>query len=290
MNLNIYSIMLPLRYPIPSHHHALLVTRSLVLLYRLTSPDSGAWGLVGSALALVDVDLVPISSGTYKNRGKIRTHHDTGVRLGSVGGDGGQEVGGGSSGTGAGNLDLGALGVELGSVGLVESEQLVADEVVAGLEAGGDLAGPLEVLVDEGGTPVVAVEGVAPQTHLVDLEPLLALAVAGGELAVARVQPHHHGTLLVSPLLPDGGDVGAGGDLGGERGGSATVAGHLRVGHGHDGVVVGPLSLDDLGAGDGGESLVTLVGLTADDVAGDRTVGGDQGRGEEQRKGEVHLD
>ena len=49
-----------LRYPIPSYRRILLVTRPLVL-NRLTGPDGGAGGLVGGALALVDVDLFSVS-------------------------------------------------------------------------------------------------------------------------------------------------------------------------------------------------------------------------------------
>lgn len=261
------------------------------MLSCLTGPDSRARGLVRGGTTLVDVNLGCVSIQTGISVGfSLSAYHDTGVRLGSVGGDGGQVAGGGSCGTRAGNLQLGALGVELRSVGLVESQKLVADEVVAGLEGLGDGAGPLQVVQDVGGTPVVAVQDAAGKTLLVDLEPLLALAVAGGELAVTGVHPHHHGALSVRPLLPERGYGAAGRDLGGEGRGRAAVAGHLGVRDGHDGVVVGPLSLNDLRAGDRGEALVALVGLAADLVAGHRAVGGDHGGGEEQSKVGPHLD
>jgi hypothetical protein len=161
--------------------------------------------------------------------------------LGSVGRDGGEVLGAGRGGSGAGDFDLGTLGVELRGVGLVEGQQLVADEVVAGLEAGGDLARPLLGVVYDAGSPVVAVQAGTGQTLLIDLEPLLLLSVARAEAALARVHPHHHRSLLVRPLRPDGRDVRACGDLGGQRGRGAAVAGHLRVGDRVDGVIVRPL-------------------------------------------------
>lgn len=87
----------------------------------------------------------------------IVAHHDTGVGLRSVRRNGGQEVGGRGGSARTSNLNLRALGVELRSVGLVESEKLVADQVVARLKALGDRAGELQVLVDIVGSPVVAV-------------------------------------------------------------------------------------------------------------------------------------
>lgn len=172
----------------------------------------------------------------------------------------------------------------------MEGQELVADEVVAGLEGLGDGAGPLEVLQDVRGSPVLAVHHGAREALLVNLEPLLALAVAGSELGVARVHPHHHGALRVGPLLPERSNGAAGRDLSGEGRRGATVAGHLGVRYCHYRVVVGPLTLDDLSAGDRGEALVALVRFTADLVAGYRAVGGDHGGGQEQGKGGPHLD
>lgn len=210
------------------------------------------------------------------------THHDTRVRLRSIGRNRSKQVRRRRRRAGAGDSNLRALGVELRRVRLVEGQQLVADEVVPGLQAFRDPRRPLQVLVDDGGAPVVAVEHVAGQAHLVDLEPLLRLPVAGGEGAVAGVQPHHHGPLLVRPLLPDGGHVGPRRDLGGDGRGGPAVAGHQGVGHRHDRVVVFPLPLDRLRAGDGREALVPLVRFAADLVAGHGAVGGGEGGGEEE--------
>jgi hypothetical protein len=74
------------------------------------------------------------------------TYSDTRVALGGVGRDGLEVVRGRRSRAAPGDDELGTLGVELGSVGLVESEQLVADEIVARNKVGGDLARPLEGL------------------------------------------------------------------------------------------------------------------------------------------------
>lgn len=131
----------------------------------------------------------------------------------------------------------------------------MADQVVAGLEGFGDLARPLQRIQYNSGTPVLAVRVASEETHLVDLEPVGALTVAGRESAGARVHPHHHGTLRVRPLLPHRRNVLARGDLRRQRRARPAVAGHLGVRHRHDRVVVGPLALDDLRAGLGGETL-----------------------------------
>lgn len=97
------------------------------------------------------------------------------------------------------------------------------------------------------GAPAVSAQRRRVHAHLVDLEPILALAVASGEGAGALVEPDHDGPLLVSPLRPDGGDVLPSRDGGSQRGGGAPVTGHLGVCDAHDGVVVGPLPLNACG-------------------------------------------
>lgn len=92
--------------------------------------------------------------------------------------------------------------------------------------------------------PAVPAQWRLGHAHLVNLEPALALAVAGGEGAGALVHPDHDGALLVCPLGPDGGDVLPGRDGGAQCSRRAAVASHLGVGDGHNGVVVGPLPLD----------------------------------------------
>ena len=94
---------------------------------RLTSPDSGAGDGVGVE-SLVEVE------------------EDTGVLSGV---DTDQRLAGGSGAAAASDLEVDALGVSLGTVGLstgVESEDLVAEDVVAGGEAGGDLNSPGEAV------------------------------------------------------------------------------------------------------------------------------------------------
>jgi hypothetical protein len=99
-------------------------------------------------------------------------------------------------------------------------------------------------IINNSSAPVVPTQRGLGHAHLVDLEPALALAVAGGEGAGALVHPDHDGALLVRPLAPDGSDVLAGGDGGAQGGGCAAVACHLGIGDAHDGVIVGPLALD----------------------------------------------
>lgn len=197
-------------------------------------------------------------------------YRDVGVAVRAVAGDAGQVLARGRAGAGAAERDLSALGVELGRVRLVERDQLVPDEVVSGREVG-DRARPRLVPADElGDAPaggLLAVEehrgAVALEAGLVDLEPGGAGAVAGAELALTLVHPDDHGALRVRPLLPRGGDGVAG--LGGRRlrGARAAVAGELGRGAALDGVVVGPLPLDDLGIGVGRESLVSKFCLAS---------------------------
>lgn len=93
---------------------------------------------------------------------------------------------------------------------------------------------------------------------MVDLEPFLATAVAGCEVAGAFVEPDHDGALCVRPLLPFGGYSGTGCDGGGEFGRGAAVAHYGFSGYGHGGVIVGPLALNGSGGGGGGEACVTV--------------------------------
>lgn len=99
----------------------------------------------------------------------IRIDHNAGVTLRRITRNAGQKVAARRCGTGARDLELCAFGVELRGVGLVEREQLVADEVVAGCEAGRDGAGPLELLEDVVVAPGGAGEGRGGHALLVDL-------------------------------------------------------------------------------------------------------------------------
>lgn len=63
----------------------------------------------------------------------------------------------------------------------------------------------------------------------VNLEPLLAAAVAGAEVASALVHPHHDGALRVCPLLPDSPDLSSSGDRCAQVGLCSTVAHDLLV-------------------------------------------------------------
>jgi hypothetical protein len=117
----------------------------------LTSPDRGSRRGVGRCLASICVN------------------HDSRVVLGRIAGNGGEEVAAGRAGPAASDLDLRALGVELGSVGLVESEEFVADEVVACSKRAGDGGLPVQVLEDVVGSPGSAGEGRSGHSLLVNL-------------------------------------------------------------------------------------------------------------------------
>ena len=210
----------------------------------------------------------------------METHADVGVALLGVAG-----IGGGARGAGAADGELGALGVPLGVVGLVEGDELVADEVVAGGEPGGDGAGEALVTTNElGDAPAAGGLGVeedggavAGEARLVDLEPAGAGAVAGGEVAGALVHPDDDGALGVRPLGPDGLDGVAGDDGRRELGRGAAVAAELGVVGRQRRVVVGPLALDH-GVGAGREAVVAAWRLVAGNVKGGR-VGCEDGEG-----------
>lgn len=209
-----------------------------------------------------------------------QTHRDSRVRLRSIRRNLSQKASPRNLGPRPRHLELGALGIKLRRVGLVQRQQLVANQVVPRLQRRRDAARPLERLEHDGGAPVLAVEHVAREAHLVNLEPLVALAVARRKRPIARVHPHHDGALRVRPLLPKGRDVLPSLDGRRERRARAPVARHLGIRHVHNGVIVGPLPLDDLRSRLRREALVPWVCLAANLVAGDGTVGRYQGRQE----------
>jgi hypothetical protein len=106
----------------PAPHHF------LSLYPNLTSPDSRARRRVGCSGVGVGVD------------------HDSGVALRSIAGDVGEVASTRRRASATSDNELGALSVELRRVGLVESEQLVTDQVVSWREGGRDRGFPVQVL------------------------------------------------------------------------------------------------------------------------------------------------
>jgi len=201
-----------------------------------------------------------------RNRAAGPAYADVGVALLAVAGNGGLVRSIGLCGAGAPDGDLGALGVELRGVGLVQRDELVSDQVVAGGEASRDGARPLLVAADElGDIPAGALLGIEEdaagvvEAGLVDLEPAGPGAVAGREGAGALVHPHHDGALAVRPLLPHGRDLVARHDRRLLCSRPATVAAQIGIGTVRDGAVARPLPLDDLlGAG----GVVGIIPIT----------------------------
>lgn len=108
------------------------------------------------------------------------------------------------------NDDLSALRIELRRVRLVQSQQLVANEIQSRCERARYRATPLQVLVDNCRSPASARQRRSCHALLINLEPTLCRAVAGRETSAgAFVHPHHDGSLLMGPLLPFGGDGAA---------------------------------------------------------------------------------
>jgi hypothetical protein len=87
-------------------------------------------------------------------------------------------------------------------------------------------------------------------------EPLLPTPIARIEITTALIHPHHDRPLLMRPLAPQRLDLTSRSDFGAEFGRRAAVAHDFLVVDGHGGVVVGPLALNGLGRGGGGEAGV----------------------------------
>ena len=166
------------------------------------------------------------------------------------------------------------------------------DQVVSGCQVLRNLAAPLEVLHNQGGSPVRAVQLASPHAHLIDLEPALSVAFAGRTKVAGTLEhPHLNRALLVRPLLPKGGHVRSGLHSGAQLGGGAAVAAHLGIRDGHGRIVVGPLKLDGLGGVGWGEALIAWVGSAANEIAGHSTVGGNERReGRQSKEVEAHDD
>ncbi|GJC98596.1 hypothetical protein ColKHC_07422 [Colletotrichum higginsianum] len=164
---------------------------------------------------------------------------DTGVGRGVEGSTLGT---GGELRAGAGNLDVEALGVVLGAVllaGGVESNDLVAPDVLAGLQGGGDGDLPGEVLGDE----LVGSPAAAGETSLLDLEELERGLVDGGAVVTARGEVVDDGALVgLGPGVPEDLELVTGGNLGGQ------------------GSVLGVAVADDVGTSVGRGGDETVVG------------------------------
>src|ERR1051326_5237852 len=121
----------------------------------------------------------------------LNTYRDARIVLGRISWNGGEVRAVRALCSTSGNDELSTLGVELWSVCLVEGEQLMSDQVVARSQRGWNGAGPRQLRVNDGGSPVCACKRRSSHAHLVDLEPALARSGAGRESAGALVHPHH---------------------------------------------------------------------------------------------------
>ena len=240
--------------------------------------ESRAGDLVARVVAAVDVVL------------------DTGVGGGVQGGTDNALRGVGAT---AGDGDVQALGVVLGTVlgtSTVESDGLVAEDVVAGGEGGRDGDGPGVVVGNHlVGSPAVGV------ASLVNLDPLESRLVGISAVGSALGNVGDHGTDVAGgPVGPLEVDLSAG--LDGGRGGGCLgvlVADDvsLAVGVGGNEAVVEVLS----GPSRGGGSLLALLGHvvvrevvtlgvdTVDLDTSDGTVGGSGGRKGSESKEGSHL-
>lgn len=239
----------------------------------------------------------------------VKVEDDAVLGLGVERGTGGTV---GQLGAGAGDLQVEALGVVLGTVrvlGRVESDDLVADDVVTGLERRGDGDVVGEAVVDQvvcgPGTGV----GAADQTSLIDLDPrqsglvngggVIGLGNVGDDGAVVLwhillvIRLHNildcnvRNTYRVGPGVPGSseGTTGGNGSVVQETVGSILVADDVggTVGIGGDVAVVrgrlGPSVelIASVGTGSGSPLLiVTSEGLAVNGPGGDVTVSADE--------------
>ena len=275
----------------------LLLSRLSSSGWRQTTIGSRSAGLADGRGALLD------GGGTLDERragdlvavgAVVQAEGDTGV-VGAVQLCGHDTLG--PAGAGARDLEVEALGVVLRAVGLlggVQGDDLVAQDVVARRDVGGDLDHPAEAVVDElvGGV-VARAGGRVDQALLADLEELERRLLDGLAVGVAaRREVVEHGALVaLRPAVPLEVDAVTGRDRSVPPGIlGAPVADNVRaaVGLGTDeaqvGGVVGPA--DDGGrvglVGELGD-VVALVGHAVDDNVGDLAVGGDDGGAEEGR-------
>jgi hypothetical protein len=115
----------------------------------------------------------------------------------------------------------------------VQSEKLVADEVLAGGKGRRNLRGVREALHDLAGTPAAGHLGAGDEAKLGDLEPIEVGAVRARTRATARRHVDHDRALSVGPLRPVGDDLGAGSNSSGQlaaASGTIVVAADGRVG------------------------------------------------------------
>lgn len=118
----------------------------------LTSPHLGTGASVCGALVSIRVD------------------SDAGVALRGISRDSSEVVAAGLCRAGAGDLNLSALSIKLRVQRLVKSEQLVANQVVAGCKRLGNSRLPVQLLEDLGCAPGGAAEGRCGHALLVDLD------------------------------------------------------------------------------------------------------------------------
>lgn len=132
----------------------------------------------------------------------------------------------------------------------MKSKNLVADEVGSGLNVGRDSRFPLESLQNDTIAPLAPPDVARKQTGLINLEPVSAAIVGAAAVARALGEPDSDGSLGVSPLSPDGSNLGASSNFTVELGGLAVVVAANGVrGWVVDGVVAAPWSLDGRLAG-----------------------------------------
>ncbi|KAI6751320.1 hypothetical protein HG531_006016 [Fusarium graminearum] len=193
------------------------------------------------------------------------------------------------------DLNLSARGVELsttgavvleGNIGLVTGDDLLADDVLAGLEAGGESEGSLALVLDE----LVDSPLATLKTILGDLGPdstgTIGLGVRGDVGDDGTLVRAINDIVTSSVVVPLEGDLVTG-SSGGKLGSSLStvdVADNVGAGQVLDGVVV-------LGRSDVGVATITEV-LSVDPEAVDLSVGRDGG-GHGQSSGgssETHLD
>jgi len=251
----------------------------LLVVLKLTCPHSWAGASVSGCSGRIDIDLKRSQS---EGRVKFwrKTHINAGISSTSVSRNGGKITSGRCSSSTACYHELCALGVPLRCICLVQSQQLMSNEIVSRSKSSWNSTRPLEVLVNNCSSPTRACKWRSGHAHLIDLEPSGWLSITGAEWSPTLIHPNHHRTLLMSPLSanivrmalsrrkignsrPNGSYTPTcrNGCIKWSRG--STITSHGRVRNTKDGIVGRPLSLDSWGAWWRAVTFVSWVSNTA---------------------------
>jgi len=180
-----------------------LKTPTFVLhVFKLAGPNRWAGASVGGCGGGVDIDLKK-SQLKYGMDLSTRAHINSRVISTGVSRNGSQITSRRCRRSATSYHELCAFRVELRCVCLMQSQQLVSDEIISWSKCRGNSTRPLEILVNDCSPPTRACKWRSSHAHLIDLEPSGALSVTTAEWTTTLIHPYHDWPLLMSPLSVD---------------------------------------------------------------------------------------